>query len=135
PSARCRPTSINEGAAATVSDSATSSTTRMAQRAPEASASITLARASRVSIRGASRAIRSSTGAWPPRWPSAPGPRWPGGAAAVEPPPADGRVVEQVVGQGLDVAPGPVGGQEPEAEAGPPGQAGQGLAEGGPGAA
>ena len=48
-----------------------SSSNRMAQRAPEASASITLARASRVSIRGASRAIRSSTWAWPASWPSA----------------------------------------------------------------
>ena len=55
-----------------------------------------------------------------------------GDVAAVEHHPADGRVVEQVVGQGLDVAPGPVGGQEPEAEPGAVGQPGQVLAEAGP---
>jgi hypothetical protein len=61
PSASCRPTSIRLGAAATVSVSLPSSSSRTAQRAPLASDPITLASTFRISISGASRAIRSST--------------------------------------------------------------------------
>jgi hypothetical protein len=55
-----------------------------------------------------------------------------GHVAAVEDHPADGRVVQEVVGQRLHVPPGAVGGQEAELEAGAVRQPGQVLPEPGP---